>query len=634
MKKRFAIIANGWNNSNLSQAIKGIKSCTDCLNIDLFVFLSFAAFSQSPERNNGENSIYKLINYQDFDGIIIFSQMLDNLDTSVRLGKIIAESKVPAISVGMDIEGLDSVGIENFQGMYSLTEHLINVHHIKNPVFLAGPRTHPDSNERLDAVKYALKDNNIDLPDDRIFYTDWEYLKGIKYAQELAKSDNPPDAYICANDNIALAVCIGLERINLKVPQDAIVTGFDKLSYAETFYPSLTTVYQDYEKIGYVAAWQLIEKIEGTATTNKIAVTSEYLCNESCGCKKSSDAEDVRHKFCQDAYAHEMEDIIFQIQTSNIAQVLFECSTFNECKEKLTDLYSKDHSYEGSPFYICIDDNAYKSFSNSSFKLKKDYGKKMHCIVAIEDDKHVDYKFFPREKLLPFYDENRAATLYTFTSLHFDDSLFGYLVTTNNETRIKDTTLHHYMLQLNSNLEKYRQNCQLEQMNQALKEISIRDQLTLLYNRYGMQQKGVPLFEKAKQNGKKCGIVFTDINKMKFINDNYGHLNGDLAIKTVSSSVMNVMPENWICIRYGGDEFIAIGECKDEKFLQKLKDKILKDLEQHVKTMCLAYPLKASVGYIITDPDSNKSLARYIEEADNYMYEQKQKAHKKEAEQK
>lgn len=628
MKKKIAVLANGWNNYSITKALKGIKSCTDRLNIDLFLFLSFAAYSQSEERNSGEDAIFDLTDFDDFDGVIVFSAMLNSQKTPNHIAEVLSKKKVPAVSIGMELPGIDYVGIENFNSMYQMVCHLVEEHKIKRPVFLAGPAKNIDSNERLQAAQMALKDHGLGFAEIR--YTDWAYEVSIQKTMELAAMDEKPDAYICANDNIAIAACIGLEKAGQSVPQDAIVTGFDRITSAETFYPSITTVYQNYEKIGYIAAWHLLEKIEGTATRNRIEVSSEYILNESCGCKKSAEAEAVRHEYCRDAYSHEMENILFQVHSSDLSKVLFNCTSMKAFQRNLEMYYGLNHNYEGDNFCFVLDSNAIKSLNDSSFEMKKEYSDRMKCIVCINNGKFEECNEFDRKILLPYYEKQDKPMIYSVTSLHFDDYLYGYIVMGNSEEHIEDTTLNHYMLQMNSYLERYRQNSRLDEMNRALRNISIKDPLTGLYNRLGMEQVGYPLFDKANRESKRCAIMFADINRMKHINDDFGHLQGDLAIRTVSSTVLEKMPQNWIGIRYGGDEFISVGVCDDEKLVLEFIDEVNNCLTEKVSGMHLSYPLTISTGYILTEPGSNKSLIDYINEADSIMYVHKQKTYDEE----
>lgn len=630
MKKKIAVIANGWNNLSVAQAIKGIRDCTDRLNYDIFLFLSFATFGQSKERVDGENAIFELTDYSDFDGVIVFSSMLNSSELPVKLCKKIAKTNPNVISVGEEVEGIDYIGIDNYKGMYEMVSHLIEKHHIKNAAFFAGPKVNEDSNERLEATKFALSDHGIDLPAESVFYTNWEYITSRNYVAELIENKKLPDAIICANDNIAIAVTIELQSQGFNVPNDVIVTGFDRISFADTIYPTITTVYQDYEKIGYISAWHLLEKIEENTLDNRIIVSSKFIENESCGCQSSSSADVIRRKFCTDSYAHEMENLVFQGHNTDIANVLFNCSNFNSFEKNINEFYSKDHSYESNNFYFVIDSNTMKVFKNSSFGIAKQYSQKMHSVVAINDGKIEKYEDFDRNQIIPEYKKKKNPQVYTICSLHYDASLFGYLVMGDAIEHMKDTTLNHYVMQLNNNLEKYRQNNYLDEMNRALQNIANTDQLTGLLNRTGMQNIAVPLYENAKKENKQCAIVFADINRMKHINDNFGHLQGDLAIRTVSSAMMSNLPEKWISIRYGGDEFIALGVCNNEKQVTDFIAKMNKHLEDNVATMQLSYPLTISSGYIMTENKENLTLIEYINKADSIMYIHKQQTYRDE----
>ena len=634
MKRKIAVLANGWNYQSISNALTGIRSVTDKLNIDVFLFLSFAAYAQSNSRNAGENAIFSLTDYSEFDGVIIFSEMLNSTEIPNNIAKQLISNKIPAVSVGLPVEGVDFVGIDNFKGMYEMVDHLVKEHHIKNPVFLAGAKEHPDSNERLDATRQALSANGIELKDENISYTNWEYLTAMDDAMRFAQLENKPDAFICANDYNAIAAIVGLNKLGYSVPKDFIVTGFDKIAYAETFYPSITTVYQDYEKIGYIAAWQLMEKVEGISHANQVIVSSSFVKNESCGCRSTEDAEPVRHDFCIHAYMNEMEGFVKQNNSSEMIGAIFKGSAYEDLKNNILEYYSNHNNFPGKDFYFVLDCNARKTLISSSFPIKNTFSDKMCCLVAVKDGKSEYIGDFKRKELIPGYEKSDKPVVYTFTSMHFDENLFGYIVLSDAIDLIWDTSLNHYMIQMNYNLDQYRKNCKLNEMNKALRNISNTDQLTGLNNRFGMEQNAVPILTNANEKKKKCAIMFADINRMKHINDNFGHLQGDLAIRTVASALLNEMPEKWVGIRYGGDEFIAVGECKKEEFVQDYIDRMNQNLKKQVDSMQLAYPLTISCGYILTDPEASHSLVDYINQADSIMYVHKQQTYEDEKDKK
>ena len=114
---------------------------------------------------------------------------------------------------------------------------------------------------------------------------------------------------------------------------------------------------------------------------------------------------------------------------------------------------------------------------------------------------------------------------------------------------------------------------------------------------------------------------------MKHINDQFGHLHGDLAVKTVSAAVLETVPRNWLCIRYGGDEFLVVGNSKNyngEDYCSKIKER----LAAKTSVMHLPYNLSASVGTYSVPANSNLTLEEAVENVDNIMYEQKQAFHK------
>ena len=125
-------------------------------------------------------------------------------------------------------------------------------------------------------------------------------------------------------------------------------------------------------------------------------------------------------------------------------------------------------------------------------------------------------------------------------------------------------------------------------------------------------------------------IMFVDINSMKKINDEYGHLQGDYAIRTVAQSIQAGIPGDWFAIRYGGDEFLIIGSDENGESAAEIKKTVAENIRRNSKKAKLPYKLTASCGYVITDPKDSRSLEDYIKLADNTMYEIKRKLHAKE----
>ena len=122
-------------------------------------------------------------------------------------------------------------------------------------------------------------------------------------------------------------------------------------------------------------------------------------------------------------------------------------------------------------------------------------------------------------------------------------------------------------------------------------------------------------------------VMFVDINYMKRINDQFGHLHGDNAIKTVAESIKSVLKKDWIAVRFGGDEFLLIAtDCDMDQAAQVRRD-ILSYLDIKNYDGSQPYTISASCGYVITNPDIPSNLQEYVKEADNLMYQIKQEVH-------
>ena len=124
--------------------------------------------------------------------------------------------------------------------------------------------------------------------------------------------------------------------------------------------------------------------------------------------------------------------------------------------------------------------------------------------------------------------------------------------------------------------------------------------------------------------------MFIDINSMKKINDRYGHAYGDRAITTVANAIKNsINDDNDIGIRYGGDEFIVISGNADQRYAEELKRSIISFVEKENRHGANPFKFSISVGYVLTDPKSKRTVNDYVDEADRLMYEIKNEYHAK-----
>lgn len=121
---------------------------------------------------------------------------------------------------------------------------------------------------------------------------------------------------------------------------------------------------------------------------------------------------------------------------------------------------------------------------------------------------------------------------------------------------------------------------------------------------------------------KKIGVVLCDIDHLKQINDQYGHLEGDRAIRNVIKIIKNELTENDIIVRMGGDEFIIILQNEQNMNLEIILKKIEIAFQNYNNLSDNKYKLDCSFGGDILNID-NWDIEDFIHHIDSIMYENK-----------
>ncbi len=151
------------------------------------------------------------------------------------------------------------------------------------------------------------------------------------------------------------------------------------------------------------------------------------------------------------------------------------------------------------------------------------------------------------------------------------------------------------------------------------------DELTKLNNR--TQLKKYIANDIQKQNPGKIDryVLMIDLNKFKHINDHYGHVEGDHAIKRAADALMMSCagsPMKTFIARYGGDEFIVIVKTESEDQIKKLCSDIKETLIRLNTESGAAYELTASIGYAGYSADIS-NFQKALGEADEALYREK-----------
>ncbi|MBN1410549.1 MAG: GGDEF domain-containing protein [Spirochaetales bacterium] len=154
-------------------------------------------------------------------------------------------------------------------------------------------------------------------------------------------------------------------------------------------------------------------------------------------------------------------------------------------------------------------------------------------------------------------------------------------------------------------------------------EISLRDELTGLYNRRGLFLLGEKCFETAENNGEALQIFYADMDGLKKINDSYGHDEGDKAIQTIAQILIKSFRAGDIIGRVGGDEFVVIAPNSQESDYKVIKKRIMTEIKAFNVNSKKQYVLSLSIGNSSLKHNVTKNLETLIRQADVKMYGEK-----------
>lgn len=162
-----------------------------------------------------------------------------------------------------------------------------------------------------------------------------------------------------------------------------------------------------------------------------------------------------------------------------------------------------------------------------------------------------------------------------------------------------------------------------KQHEEALRALSLVDELTGLYNRRGFLTLAQQQLKLAKRGRRELVLLFADMDDFKEINDTFGHKEGDVALTRVAGILRHTFRDSDIIARLGGDEFVVlaadIASGTGSLIVQRLRDELR--IRNHADGF--PYHLSLSVGLATFDPDRPPSIEELLNTADAMLYEQK-----------
>ena len=624
--KKIALITDGWKRYVTYAWVQGYRRYASQyhLDTDLYVFQSFGNFNTDEGYNSGEYNITRLPDLRTFDGIILDLSNVSDASLKESFLARVRESGVPAISLLEDLPGLYYSGLDNLTDFSILVEHLITEHGCRKLNYVGGSPRNQENQKRLLAYRKTLEKHGILFEPERVIERSVEIKTGIRAFTEFQQKDLLPEAFVCANDNIAVGVCLAAREAGFSIPEDFLVTGFDNEDKASYCNPRITTADFSKTEIMYHAMELLVDIWNGQTDRRCTYTQAVHIFQESCRCM--SECPPDRGQYIIKRILSETRQSDMQNWMIDLNRFLLDCTSYTNLTSHM-QMWLHEHQF-GNLYLLMNPDIFHLEKVDILPEIPDDiyrcvgYPDKMTVVHPVSDTEAVIQLSITDGHLLPDITRTGDQNIFVFAPLHFREREVGYVVLQNCDYLLDHQFLFKMLNSFRTALESLYNKLVLCKKNKQLSQLYIHDSLTGLYNRMAYEKLALPLFQKYMQKKKHLGILFVDADHLKYINDNFGHDMGNLAIRSIASAIHKSCPVGSVCMRYGGDEFVCVIPDFDLPRMHRLEKTILHALEEISDVSRFPFPLEASIGSVIAD-DAVFSLNDYINLADQKMYASK-----------
>lgn len=593
------------------------KHLTD-LNCRLMVFSTSSDLFFHAVDECGEKTVFDLINYDITDVVIIHDEAIKDKQA---VQSIIDNSKahnIPVVTIGGNYSGCVSVGFDYTAGFEQVVRHVLCDHKVTDFHMIAGIQGNDFSEERINVVRKVAAELDIPFGEEDISYGQFWSMPTEQAVERLfIRRRRLPQALICANDAMAITAVTVLKKHGIRIPQDVIVTGFDGINDIKYSIPQITTCLCSSEQLAKTAAEAAMQLISGKVIPEKILVVPVLQRSESCGCPSGEhfNASEELTYINDSFYRYQTEEEhMFRMMSRMLG-----CKDFSDIAEVIDKYDFYDMIIVLNPECTDITANPLNQISEKPFSdnMKLIYNTNYPMHGRIDDiplkDLHPNL-----EEMLCNYDNPLI-----FFALNYMGIPMGYICFNYHNYDIQNYYKASQIINtLNSAFGAFRTVQHQNYLTQKIEEMYRCDGLTHLLNRTALKNIYPALLVECKGS---MTIILADLDGLKNINDSYGHDDGDFAICAVANALRSACPKNAICVRWGGDEMVAIipGEYSDNEIHSNFRSYLDKLNAESGKE----YHISASMGVKTFDNCDHLRFEEMVRNTDQLMY--KEKKHKK-----
>lgn len=586
------------------------------------VFNSPRDFFENKKYDSGARTVFDNINYDMLDALVVLKECFYDTDTVETIIKKSSEHNTPVILIHGTDDRCICICPEYTDAYKEVLRHVFEVHGSKKPIFISGTANEPNSELRLECFKQIISEFGIEFNEDMVYcgeYWDIPAKKAINAA--LASGREIPDAVICANDVMAMAVCEELSKKGIKVPGDIIVTGFDGLRMSDYFTPRLTTCREDVSLLAELTMKAAVNAIDEGVKTGTILEKYIPCINESCGCNDKNAAD--FHDRAKELFNYNFDMKQHENHIYKWMDCVLESDSINSLSSNLRDYILPNSG-------VCLNESFIMTSLGKNAETAKD-----HELIVIssknEDFTGGNQGHFPAEDMIPYIDYwLNTNTLCIITPIFAGDSSCGYYTVFTDNVVVTAPKLLRVSKVMNIAFSTLLRNLSSNRIQNNPLNPHFNDALTELPNLKGIT-KWFESFSADPDNHKKTVVVSVYIiPQYKFIFENYGVDDIEEAVKFTADALKLANKDNGVVARTGNDEFIVINYVNNPRDVDKIINNAVSVfygiIEGFNSTSNKDYYLEVNCGCTVANTGWTSTLNSLIKVASADMYANKLKA--------
>ena len=613
MKRRIAVVMAGLDKEYQQEFSKGMAEASRRHDIDLCIFNCQGQAEEGVIRNDqGENSIFDLPDLKMFDGVVALCYTMVSSKALDQIHHLLYQlGDHPLVTIDTSITSAVEVTFDDVMSVKAQMEHLAGEHGCRRFAMVTGPMGNKVAMDRYNASLEVLSAYGCTVQS--VFDGSWTRDGGrTAAAGMLADPRGLPEVIVCGNDDMAFGVIEALGAAGIRVPEDVKVAGFDALR--EAVGRGLTTVLRPVREAGKTSVDILVDWMNGKRPEEwVITLPTKLILGSSCGCPGTPGTAERYMRKLGEAHRNIERSLT---RASGFSSSLAGVAGQAEAGKVISDFAG---SWGVRDMHVCVAPD----FLSPEAKLQQSgYPGRMLLLASYSQGKTAPQMAFDTRDLLPILQmEHEEPLTLVFSPLYYLDKNFGYAV-----FDLKHATgfeLYSVLTLLGGALMSLNLKSIVTAYATALEDMSMHDPLTGLYNRRGYNQLAPAIFADAQAHNRCFAVISCDMDGMKTINDEHGHMAGDTAIIRMGKALRTLELDGMTCVHISGDEFIAVGIVRDGEHALQLVENLyvaIDDINHRDRWIC---DIAASVGVFAAIPKLDEKMDDFLIRADGAMYRNK-----------